>query len=142
VEQLAAVPSVSESAYVRHLIETILSLGAHGECVIVGRGAAQILPADTTLRVRLVGALEDRITTLARRLGLSREQAARKVEQMDRERRAFIRDHFQKDVTDPRGYDLVLNCFRWSVDESVELLVGALALLKHRPPRTAETPPA
>ena len=43
---------VSENAYVRHLVETILSLGSHGACVIVGRGAAHILPAATTLRVR------------------------------------------------------------------------------------------
>src|SRR5438270_482270 len=37
--------SVTESSYVYHLAETVLSLGTHGHCVIVGRGAAQILPA-------------------------------------------------------------------------------------------------
>src|SRR5262249_46559131 len=49
MEAFASVPLVSGSTYVRHLIQTLLSLAAHGECVIVGRGAAQILPAETTL---------------------------------------------------------------------------------------------
>src|SRR3954451_10474791 len=42
-ESFSQSPLVSTSAYVRHLIQTILSLGAHGSCVVVGRGAAQIL---------------------------------------------------------------------------------------------------
>ena len=53
-----SVPTVHSSAYVHHLIETLFSLAAKGECVILGRGAAQILPALTTLRVRLVGPRE------------------------------------------------------------------------------------
>jgi hypothetical protein len=56
---------VSESGYVRHLVQTVLALGVHGECVIVGRGAAFILPAETTLRVRLVAPVKQRIATLA-----------------------------------------------------------------------------
>jgi hypothetical protein len=48
------------AAYVHHLSQAILSLGAHGRCVIIGRGAAQILPAQTTLRVRLIGPRERR----------------------------------------------------------------------------------
>ena len=49
-EALMAIPTVNESAYVQHLIKTILALGVHGECVIVGRGAGHILPPETTLR--------------------------------------------------------------------------------------------
>lgn len=126
LEAFASVSSVSESAYVRHLIETILSLGAHGECVIVGRGAVQILPAEATLRVRLVAPLEDRITGLAQRLGIARAEAVRQVEATDRERIRFIKDHFLKDPTDPHQYDLVLNCSRWSVAEAADLIIEAL----------------
>ena len=130
VEQFAMVPSVSESMYLRHVIQIVLSLGAHGECVIVGRGAAHILPFETMLRVRMVGALNDRIANLSRRLNLSWDKAARKVEELDRERRAYIREHFQKDAADPREYDLVLNCSRWSVEECVDLIVEALERLR------------
>jgi len=68
LDGLSSVPAVSESAFVRNLIETVLALGAHGECIIVGRGAAQILPAETTLRARLVAPLSERIATKARAL--------------------------------------------------------------------------
>ena len=126
LEQFAAVPSISESTYLRHVLQTILSLGAHGECVIVGRGATQVLPAETTLRVLLVGSLEDRIAVLGRKFGLSREEAGRKAREIERERAALIREHFQKEVGDPRHYDLVLNCSSWSVAQCVALIVEGL----------------
>ena len=46
---ITSAPAVDSGAYVHHLIETLFSLAAHGECVILGRGAA-VLPAMTTLR--------------------------------------------------------------------------------------------
>ncbi len=46
----ASAAAVDSGAYVHRLVETLLSLAAHGECVILGRGAAQVLPANTTLR--------------------------------------------------------------------------------------------
>jgi cytidylate kinase len=132
VEALARTPTVSEGSYVRHLIETVLSLGAHGECVIVGRGAAQTLPPATTLRVRLVGPLEDRIAATSQRLAISRAEAARIVAQTDRERSTFIKDHFHKDPTDPGNYDLLINFTRWSVAECADLIVAALHRLQAR----------
>jgi cytidylate kinase len=119
-------PFVEESAYVRHLVETVLALGVHGECVIVGRGAAFILPAETTLRVRLVAPPKVRIATLSRNLGLPEKEAARRVRTLDRERVDFLRDHFLKDPTDPNQYDLVLNAGRLPVDAEAALIVEAL----------------
>src|SRR5262245_20933833 len=46
LEALSTSPTVSEAGYVRHLVETVLSLGAQGRGVIVGRAAAHILPAE------------------------------------------------------------------------------------------------
>ena len=132
LESFASVPTVSESAFVRHLIETILSLGAHGECVIVGRGAALILPAETTLRVRLVAPREERITVFSQRFAIARAEAARQVEVTDRERTRFIKDHFMQDPTNPLLYDLVLNTWRWSVSEAAQLIIDALHRLRAR----------
>jgi hypothetical protein len=122
-------PLVSEGAYVRHLVETVLALGAHGECVIVGRGAAFILPAETTLRVRLVAAPKERARVLAEQFGLPGPEAARRLRAIDRERSDFVRDHFLKDPDDPRNYDLVLNTSRFSAAEGAELIVAALPRL-------------
>jgi cytidylate kinase len=129
MEQFAAVPSVSESAYVRHVIETILSLGAHGECIIVERGAAQILPYESTLRVRVVAERDDRLAAIARRWSLTAKEAARKQEEIDRRRAAFIHENFQKELAAPGQYDLLLNSSRWSVEQCVDLIIEALRQL-------------
>ena len=48
-EALFDVPYVNETVFAHHLVKTTLALGSHGECIIVGRGAAFILPARSTL---------------------------------------------------------------------------------------------
>jgi cytidylate kinase len=118
--------TLSENAYVRHLVETIVSLGSHGACVIVGRGAAHVLPPETTLRVRLVAARPDRIANLARELDVAPQEAARRLEAIDRERHAFIKDHFLKDPRDPENFDLTLNSSRFSYPECAEIIIAAL----------------
>jgi cytidylate kinase len=137
VEAFATAPAksgwgafVSESAYVHDLVETVLALGVHGECVIVGRGAAFVLPAATTLRVRLVGPVKERITELSRKLGISEREAALRVRTIDRERTDFVQDHFSKDPSDPRNYDLVLNTSHLSVAQCAELIVETLNRLQ------------
>jgi cytidylate kinase len=94
LEAFAAVRHASEGAFVRHLIETLLSVGAHGQCVIVGRGAAQVLPPAATLPVRLVGPMEDRVQAVCRKLGIPHEDAKRWVEKTDAECHRFVKDHF------------------------------------------------
>ena len=123
---------VSELAYVRHMTQTILSLGVHGDCVIVGRGAAHILPKETTLRVRLVGNVEDRIAAICRRMTLTKDKAAKWLADTDRQRQAFVKDHFLKDPSDPHNYDLVLNTSTWSVNDSADLILHGLRDLESR----------
>jgi cytidylate kinase len=129
----AEIPAVSEGNYARYLTETMLSLAAHGACVIVGRGAAQILPPASTLRVRLVAPLEDRIAWFGRQHGVTRDEAARRVTEADHHRLGFIRSHFRKDPTDPTGYDLVLNASRLAVAACADLVVAALHKLEKVP---------
>ncbi len=125
-------PPVSESAYVHHLVETVLALGVHGECVVVDRGAGFILPAETTLRVRLVAPAKDRAVVLAGRLGLSAQEAAHRLGTIDRERTDFVQDHFFRDAADPHNYDLVLNASRFSVAQGAELIIEGLHRLQGR----------
>jgi cytidylate kinase len=124
---------VTESSYVHHLVKTVLALGVHGECVIVGRGGAFILPPATTLRVRLVGPVRERIAALARRRELSERQAARRIRTIDRERCDFVRDHFLKDPEDSGHYDLVLNALRYSATVSANIIADALHRMQSQP---------
>jgi cytidylate kinase len=130
-------PLVSEPEYFRHLTATVLALGMHGECLIVGRGAAFILPVATTLRVRLVGPVRERIAALSRNCGISEREAAQRVRTKDRERTDFIHDHFFKDANDPRNYDVVVNACRLSVGQCAAVIAeSALCLHADRKERT------
>jgi cytidylate kinase len=122
--------SVSDISYVRHLIEVLLSLAAHGECVIVGRGAPHLLPADSTLRVRLVAPRPFRVGVIQKARGWSAEEAARWIDATDRERAHFVKAHFRKDPADPEQYDLIVNTGRFSVNQSAGLIIDALRNLE------------
>ncbi len=94
---------------VRSLMRTILAIGARGDAVIIGRGAGCLLPASSTLHVRIVAPLADRVTYLSQLERLTREKAAEQVELRDKERAAFVTEHFGRQIHDPHQYDLVLN---------------------------------
>jgi cytidylate kinase len=130
LEGLSPHRGVSQYAFMRRLLETLLSLAAHGNCIIVGRGATKVLPAATTLRVRILAPREHRIQAVQREHGISREEAARRVEATDRERDEFVREHFGMDATDPRNYDLVLNAARFPTEQCAELIIAALDRLR------------
>ena len=126
IQSIASAPELSQGLYVRGLIRMVRALGEQGRSVIVGRAAAYILPPASTLRVRLVGEREDRITHLSRCLHLNREQAAHELEELGRERARFIREHFHAEPDDPRHYDLVLNTSLWSPADCADFIQQAL----------------
>ena len=126
VESFSSESSVTGSAYVRHLVETLLTLALHGECIIVGRGANVVAPPETTLRVRLVAPLCARIATVRKRRNLSFEEAQRWVEKTDHGRAQFIKDHFHKEADDPHLHDLVLNTSRFSLEVCAEIIIDVL----------------
>jgi len=75
----------------------------------------------------------------------AREEAARRVRDTDRERAAFVKDHFQKDARDPDNYDLIVNSSRFSTAACADLIVEALRRVQEpgpaAPPATeAEVP--
>jgi cytidylate kinase len=133
--------SVLADTYFKHLIAAVRGLGLVGRCVIVGRGANFILPAETTLRVRLLAAAEDREKAVAARLGLPPREARAWVERSERERAAFVKQHFRVDPTDPHHYDLVLNMSRLSVPEAADLIVRRLRQCEEGSPGEKATRP-
>jgi cytidylate kinase len=131
-ETLMSIPYASEFAFIHRLVKTVLALGSHGECVIVGRGSAFILPAKSTLRVRLIAPMGFRIATIARQYGVDREAATRQLGILDRDRNAFVRDHFFKDPADPHAYDLIINVARCGIAGCAGHIIDALDRLRAR----------
>jgi cytidylate kinase len=127
VEALMDAHSVSQVAYVHQLVKLFESLAKRGQCIVVGRGAAHVMPAETTLRVRLVAPLENRVAALGRIAGIaSSDVALRKIERIERDQTRFVKDHFHRDPTDPANYDLILNVARLSIDDCALQIIDAL----------------
>ncbi len=126
-EMLMSLHTVTQHAFVHQLVKTVTELADRGGCVFVGRGVAHILPAETTLRVRLVAPQASRAQALSREMGLKRaEDALPHLEKLDRDRTLFVRDHFLKDSADPANYDLILNTARMSIDDCADVMIDAL----------------
>jgi cytidylate kinase len=123
---------VSASAYFKYLVAVVRSLGLGGHCVIVGRGATCILPPATTLRVRLVAALPDRVKVIERQHGLVEKDAARWVARTDHDRAEFVRTHFRADPAAADQYDLVLNTSRLTPAECARIVIGVLRSFESR----------
>ena len=100
---------LSSAGYVQHLKRVLATLSAHGNCIIVGRGATALLPWKTTLRVRIIEPFETRTGRIAREYHLSDQEATKRTRQIDQERDRFIENHFRTGIHDPYGYDLSLN---------------------------------
>ncbi len=134
-------PSIVELARV------ILALGAQGEVVLIGRGAGCILPVESTLHVRIMAPLADRVAYMAQWLRLTQEEAAEQVALRDRRRAEFIGGCFRREPGDIYQYDLLLNSGLLGEERCADLIAHAagakLAAMKQvdsaLPPWTSET---
>jgi cytidylate kinase len=111
--------------YFHSLIRVVRTIEEHGSGIIVGRGANYICENPDSLHIRLVAPLKHRITYYANRMNISKDEVKRLTEQKDRERGEFIRTNFNKDVSNPLGYDLVINSARYSLESIAEIVMNA-----------------
>ena len=103
----------------------ILALGAQGIVVLVGRGASSVLPAESTLSVRIMAPLDDRIAYMSQWLRLTVDEATEQVEVRDRRRADFLDTHFHRLPADIYQYDLILNSSLMGEELCAELIVQA-----------------
>lgn len=111
--------------YHARLIEVLHTIASHGHAVVVGRGAEFVLDPRTTLRVRVVCPLDERVHRLAERERLDAIAAADRIAAADADRRDFVREHYARDVDDPAGYDLIVSTSRLSIERAADIIVHA-----------------
>lgn len=116
---------LSGSGFAIRLLKILFAISGHGNCVIVGRGAAQVMPQKTTLRVRLIAPLEDRIARIQSLTDMSHSQAKKQIAKVDKERNEFVKSYFHKDAETPQGYDLLINPLRFGAEPTADIIVLA-----------------
>ncbi len=107
---MAAGASFGAEEYHKVLIKTLAYVAACGEAILVGRGANFVLREEGLgLHVRIVASPEVRVERLSRRWGVPAAEARQRMEQIDTERRNFIRHYYRQDIDDPRYYDIIFS---------------------------------
>ena len=125
LETLHREQHLSENPSINELARIVLALGAQGEVIVIGRGAGCILPRESTLNVRIIAPIDERIAYMSQWLRLTVHEAAEQVEMRDRRRADFITTHFQRQPNDPYQYDLLLNSSLLGEDLCAELIAQA-----------------
>ncbi len=103
----------------------VLTLGAHGNVILLGRGAGFLLPTRSTLHVRLVAPLADRVAYMSQWLRLTEEEAADQVRKRDHRRTEYLASHFHRKPNDVHLYDMVLNTSMLGEERCADLIVAA-----------------
>jgi cytidylate kinase len=125
LERLLREQNLSQHPHIGHLARVVLTLGTQGRVVLIGRGAGSILPRESTLNVRLIAPLAERIAYMSQWLRLSQEEAAERVRLRDERRATFLSTHFHRQPGDVNQYDLVLNSGTLGEDLCADLIARA-----------------
>ena len=81
VHELTRESPLSRHPNINDLARLALTLASQGNVILLGRGAGFILPSRSTLHVRLVAPLPDRVAYMTQWLRLTEEEAAQQVHQ-------------------------------------------------------------
>ena len=125
LQQLLREQNISQHPSIQNLARVVLALAAQGDAVLIGRGAGFILPRASTLHVRMIAPLEERIGYMSEWLRLTREEAAEQVRIGDARRNEFIQTHFHRNPDDVHQYDILLNASLLREDVCAELIAQA-----------------
>jgi len=117
--------NLSQHPSLIELARIVLGLGAQGDVVLIGRGAGNILPRESTLHVRIIAPLADRVAYMTQWLRLTEEEAAEQVQLRDQRRAEFMATHFHRQPGDCYQYDLLLNSSLLGEELCAEMIAHA-----------------
>jgi cytidylate kinase len=98
-----------------------------GPAVIVGRGAqAMLATRSDALHVYCYAPTEALVESAMRKFAIPREEAARRVAEVNHQREQYVKQHWKRDWRDFTNYDLCVNTARSGRDGAVELVLCAV----------------
>lgn len=107
----------------RHIIEEAI---AAGSVVVVGRGAQEMqAEREDSLHVFCYAPRKALIARTMQREGVGAEEAARLVDNTNKERDQWVRLHWERDRRALENYDLSVNTSRLGIEGSAQLIVSA-----------------
>lgn len=120
-----------EAKYLAFLKRVISEIAAHGQAVILGRGAQFILKDDPeAIKVLLVAEWEERVRFMMANFGLERTKAESITSREEKKRLNFLRSFGVAEPYDPKHYHLTIHTGRVGLEGAADLicqLAGQLA---------------
>jgi cytidylate kinase len=99
-----------------------------------GRTGHLVLPGIShVMRVRAIAAMEERIRLAMTRMNLSREKAKRYIEEVEEDRRRWVKTLYNVEWDDPALYDVVINTQHLSVPNAAAVLTEMAQLPEFQP---------
>jgi cytidylate kinase len=141
LQQLLRDSNLAQQPNLVAVARLVLSLAAEGGVVLIGRGAGFLLPPESTLHIRVVAPLSDRIAYMSQWLRLTREQAAEQVRLRDEHRAEFLWNQFRRKSDEIHQYDLLLNSSLLGEDVCADLIVRAARAKIEARGRHTQSPP-
>lgn len=114
-----------EARIYKRVAQTIRALAQVGRVVIVGRGGVFVtrdMPAG--IHLRLTAPREWRIAQMAGQLGVSQRVAARRVDELEKSREAFLRRHWPKEAHSPLAFTLTINTALLGAEQIVAMITA------------------
>lgn len=116
---------VDENTYVKALSRVVLNFAHQGNCVILGRGANFITPFARGLHVNIVAPYEVRVQRAMQYENFNEETAKEVIARVEKERKAFVKEYFKKEIASRNAYDLTLNTTYYSIDQATDVIMMA-----------------
>ncbi len=115
--------------YKAYVTATLAERALKGSLIYHGRTGHLMLPGIThVLRIRVITDPEDRIEAVTLRMHLSREKAKAYIEEVDEDRRRWVRTLYNLDIDDPNLFNLTVNCSKTSVGNIASAMVSLARL--------------
>ncbi len=117
-------PDVTSDDIFKAETEILQAIAAEGSCVIAGRSGFHVLrDCPNKVDVFITASKEHRIERVARKQGLTEEEAAVLIDKIDQDRDNYIKRYTGVSRYDARNYHLVLNMDSLTEDKAVELIL-------------------
>ena len=120
--------SIEQQVYLA-TYDTIKKLADKGPCVLIGRCADYALKdRDDVINLFITAPLENRIERVARRNGITRDEAKERIKRTDKSRASYYNYYSSRDWGDAKSYDLCIDSSLLGIEGTVELLEKLVTL--------------
>jgi CMP/dCMP kinase len=105
--------------------EVLLEAAQRPPLIVVGHGGNCLFrDRPDVLRIRVTAPFDVRVQRVARRSGLTAQQAAAEVRRRDGDRQQYLQRYYQSDVNDASQYDLQINTATVPLERAAQLVLS------------------